>query len=88
MDLDSLPKPLQYSSSLPVLRQGLQLLLELRLWLREGDMGDLLPQIVEAGHSSIHSLLALGPYDVKKVSSSLLYNGTSDLNKLRDSDYY
>ena len=87
MDLDSLPEALQWSSSLPVLSQGLRLL-ELRLWLREGEMEDLLPQLLEAGHSSIHSLLALGPYDVKKVSSSLLYSGTSDLNKLRDSDYY
>ncbi|CAI8030198.1 hypothetical protein GBAR_LOCUS17123 [Geodia barretti] len=71
VDLDSLPKPLQYSSSLPVLRQELQLLLELRLWLRERDMEDLLPQLLEAGHSSIHSLLALGPYDIKKLASQL-----------------
>lgn len=70
LDLDSLPEALQASSSLPDLRNGLQLL-ELQLWLREGEMEEILPQLVAAGHSSIHSLQALGPHDVKKVSVNL-----------------
>ena len=67
LDLDSLPEVLLSSSSLLALREGVQLL-ELRLWLREGEVEGLLPQLEEAGHSSTHSLLALTPLDVKKVS--------------------
>lgn len=67
LDLERVPEPLlSSSSSLLVLREGVQLL-QLELWLREEEMEELLPQLVNAGHSSIHSLLSLNPYFLEKV---------------------
>ena len=70
LDLDSLPEFI--SNELPALR-GAVALLELQLWLREeGVKGEeegekVLYQLMEAGHTSKQSLLALDPTSAEKV---------------------
>ena len=77
LDLAALPDSLQWSTSLPVLQEGLELL-ELQLWLRREGAEQLLPLLVQAGHTSMHTLLALNPQEVELVSQppSLLVGDT------------
>ena len=74
LDVYVLPDDLFSPASRLALRDAL-LQLDLQLWLREGGVEELLPQLVRAGHTSRHSLLALDPPSLEKVgqvASSLL----------------
>ena len=75
MNLDSLPEPLLWSSSLSLLCEGVWLL-QLEVWLTDEGVGELLSQLVEAGHTSRESLLALSPLQVDEVSLSLSLSHT------------
>ena len=59
-------------SSLSSLRSAVSQL-GLQLWLREGGLEELLPRLVESGHTSKHSLQALDPSVAAKVKNIDMY---------------
>ena len=66
LDVASLPEILLTSPSLSTLHQAV-LQLDLQLWLREEGIENVFPQLVQLGHTSKHSLLALDPAAVIQV---------------------
>lgn len=66
LDVDALPKDILPSSSLSTLQDAVWQL-ELKLWLRDERLEELLPQLAQHGHTSKHSLLALNSASLFEV---------------------